>query len=176
MNMSKHLCGSIAEISGSPSRMWPLILIFSLLLPIRLKGDEAKLGEPTMLIAQGSASSQSASGVSRNSAVITNQDITDMLKAGISAEIVVSKMRASKCQCDTSPAALEGLKSAGVPDSVILAMIQSDPPALTGLDDIQQAKSVYLVDKGADVGVFDHLTERLQKVAQVGDRSPSGAG
>jgi hypothetical protein len=95
--------------------------------------------------------------------VITNQDITDMLKAGISDEIVTSKLKASKCQCDTSPAALEGLKSAGVADSVIRAMVQSDPPAPAGVDDIQQAKSVYLVDKGADLGVFDHLAERLQK-------------
>ena len=32
MNISRHLCGR---------RVWPLFLIFSLLLPIRLKGSEA---------------------------------------------------------------------------------------------------------------------------------------
>jgi len=42
-------------------------------------------------------------------------------------------------------------------------MVESARPAPAGLDDIHQAKSVYLVDKGADVGVFNHLADRLQK-------------
>jgi hypothetical protein len=103
------------------------------------------------------------STLSPNQAVITNQDVTGMLKAGISPEIVAAKIRNSKCQCDTSPAALGELKSTGVPDNVILAMVESVPPPPSGLDDIRQAKSVYLVDKGTDTGVFDHLSERLQK-------------
>ncbi len=101
--------------------------------------------------------------LSLNQAVITNQDVTGMLKAGISPEIVAAKIRNSKGQCDTSPAALGELKSAGVPDNVILAMVESMPPPPSGLDDIRQAKSVYLVDKGTDTGVFEHLSERLQK-------------
>jgi hypothetical protein len=121
--------------------------------------------------AQDSGSSQKSQSsaspanptLSLNQAVITNQDVTGMLKAGISPEIVAAKIRNSKCQCDTSPAALGELKSAGVPDNVILAMVESMPPPPSGLDDIRQAKSVYLVDRGTDTAVFEHLSERLQK-------------
>ena len=83
--------------------------------------------------AQDSGSSQKSqpladqvnSTLSPNQAVITNQDVTD-----ISPEIVAAKVKSSKCQCDTSPAALGKLKIAGVPDNVILAMVESAAPAV----------------------------------------------
>lgn len=109
------------------------------------------------------SANQANSTLSPNQAVITNQDVTDMLKAGISPEIVAAKVKSSKCQCDTSPAALGKLKSAGVPDNVILAMVESIAPPPSGLDDIRQAKCVYLVNKGIDLKVFDHLGEKLQQ-------------
>jgi len=86
-----------------------------------------------------------------------------MLKAGISPEIVAAKVKSSKCQCDTSPDALGKLKGAGVPDVVILAMVESITPPPSGVDDIRQAKSVYLVNRGTDSDVFDHLAEKLQE-------------
>jgi hypothetical protein len=106
---------------------------------------------------------QANSTLSPNQAVITNEDVTGMLKAGISPEIVAAKVKSSKCQCDTSPAALEKLKNAGVPDNVILAMVESITPPPSGIEDIRQAKSVYLVNKGTDMDVFDHLAEKLQE-------------
>jgi len=112
--------------------------------------------------AQPSAN-QASSPLSPNQAVITNQDVIGMLKAGLSPAIVEAKVKNSKCQCDTSPAALADLKRAGVPDNVILAMVGSVAPSPSGLDDIREAKTVYLVDKGTDVNVFDHLGEKLQK-------------
>jgi hypothetical protein len=56
---------------------------------------------------------------------LTNSQVVDMLKAGLAAEIVVAKIKASQCQFDTSPTGLKQLKDASVPDSVILAMIES---------------------------------------------------
>jgi hypothetical protein len=106
---------------------------------------------------------QANSTLSPNQAIVANQDVIDMLKAGISPEIVAAKVKASRCQCDTSPAALGKLKSAGVPDIVTLAMVESVAPPPSGLDDIRQAKSVYLVDKGTDLNVFEHLAEKLGK-------------
>ena len=121
--------------------------------------------------AQNSGSSQNPqpsanhpnSTLSPNQAVITNQDVTGMLKAGISPEIVAAKVKNSRCECDTSPAAIGELKATGVPDIVILAMVESTSPPPSGLDDIRQAKSVYLVNKGTDLKVFDHLAEKLRK-------------
>jgi hypothetical protein len=55
---------------------------------------------------------------------LTNADVVDMLKAGLSQEIVIAKINASACEFDTSPGALKVLKTANVPDAVILAMVQ----------------------------------------------------
>jgi membrane-associated protease RseP (regulator of RpoE activity) len=56
---------------------------------------------------------------------LTNNDIVGMVKAGIGVEIVVAKIKTATCSFDTSPTALKQLKDAGVPDSVILAMVQA---------------------------------------------------
>jgi hypothetical protein len=58
-------------------------------------------------------------------ATLTNQDVSSMVKAGLPADIVVAKIKASPGDYDTSPATLEKLKSDGVPDSVILAMVEA---------------------------------------------------
>jgi hypothetical protein len=59
---------------------------------------------------------------------LTNLDIVEMLSAGLSAEVVVAKIRASTCAFDTSPAALKNLKAAQVPDSIVLAMVEASGP------------------------------------------------
>jgi hypothetical protein len=62
---------------------------------------------------------------SKADAVLTNDDVVGMVKAGLSADIVVAKIKTAACAFDTSPAALKQLKDAGVPESVILAMVQA---------------------------------------------------
>jgi len=54
---------------------------------------------------------------------LTNQDVVDLVKTGLSPDIIKAKIKASTCQFDTSTAGLKGLKDAGVPDSVIVAMV-----------------------------------------------------
>jgi hypothetical protein len=56
---------------------------------------------------------------------LTNQDVVGMLKAGLTQELVIAKIKVSSCHFDTSPVTLEQLKAADVPDNVILAMIQA---------------------------------------------------
>jgi len=56
---------------------------------------------------------------------LKNQDIVDLIKAGLTPEVVIAKVKASACDFDTSPASLKDLKSASVPDAVILAMVQA---------------------------------------------------
>ena len=62
---------------------------------------------------------------------LRNQDVLEMLKAGLSPEVVAAKINISSCDFDTSPVALKQLKAAGVPDKVLLAMLRaaSRPPA-----------------------------------------------
>jgi hypothetical protein len=58
---------------------------------------------------------------------LTNQDISDMHRAGLSADIIVAKIKSGPCSFDTSPAALQHLKTDRVPDNVILAMVNAEP-------------------------------------------------
>jgi len=74
-----------------------------------------------------------------NSGGLSNKDILDMNKIGLPPQILVTKIKSSQCNFDTSPASLQALKTAGVADNVILAMVEapvghskpsgvSDPP------------------------------------------------
>ena len=75
---------------------------------------------------------------------LTNKDVLDMLKAGLTPEIVVAKIKSSACSFDTSPATLEALKKAGVPDDVIVAMVQA--PTATPTSSEPQRPRVYVTD------------------------------
>ena len=67
---------------------------------------------------------------------LTNTDILKMHATRLSSDVIAAKIHASLCVFDTSPAALQKLKQAGVPDKVILAMVQalaaSAPPVAKG--------------------------------------------
>ncbi|HEX8285456.1 MAG TPA: tetratricopeptide repeat protein [Pyrinomonadaceae bacterium] len=60
---------------------------------------------------------------------LTNKDVIFMLKAGLSPEIIIAKIRISTASFDTSASALRELKDAGADDSVIVAMIEATAPA-----------------------------------------------
>ncbi len=54
---------------------------------------------------------------------LTNKDVLEMIKAGLTADVIVAKIKSTPSSFDTSPTALAELKSANVPDAVILAMV-----------------------------------------------------
>jgi len=56
---------------------------------------------------------------------LNNSDVVGLVKAGISAEIIIAKIKTASCSFETSPTALKELKDASVPDNVILAMVQA---------------------------------------------------
>ncbi|MBA2526034.1 MAG: serine protease [Pyrinomonadaceae bacterium] len=62
--------------------------------------------------------------IAQNPSALTNKDVMDMLKAGLSPEIVIVKIRSSATAFDTSSNGLQELKASNVQDSVILAMLQ----------------------------------------------------
>jgi hypothetical protein len=49
----------------------------------------------------------------------------DMVKSGLATDVIVAKIKSSPTKFDTAPSALAELKMAGVPDAVILAIVQS---------------------------------------------------
>jgi hypothetical protein len=71
------------------------------------------------------AATRFAAEASTRSAVLTNRDILELHKAGLPEQVLVAKIRASQCDFDTSPAELSRLKSSGLADGVILAMVET---------------------------------------------------
>ena len=72
-----------------------------------------------------SATPKPAAAAVVDSTVLTNKDILDMQKIGLPPEILVAKIKSSQCNFDTSPASLQALKTGGLGDSVILAMVEA---------------------------------------------------
>lgn len=111
---------------------------------------------------------------------LKNQDVLEMHQAGLSAEIIVAKIKASKTNFDTSLSALKELKAADVPESVILAMVQAptentaeDITSSSSTDDdapksLVSVKSIYI---GAITGedselVAEKIRAKLEKSGQ----------
>ncbi|MFZ0523204.1 MAG: hypothetical protein WAL95_19395 [Candidatus Acidiferrales bacterium] len=71
---------------------------------------------------------------------LNNRDILNMRGMRLSDGVILGKIKSSKCDFDTSPAALQKLRWAGLPDQVILAMIQaphaSDEPAAKPVEQV----------------------------------------
>jgi hypothetical protein len=65
--------------------------------------------------------------------VLVNQDVLEMLKSGLPPEIVAAKIKSSPCNFNTEVTTLKDLKDKGVPDNVVLAMVEaphvSAPPS-----------------------------------------------
>jgi hypothetical protein len=65
-------------------------------------------------------------------APLNNKDVLDMIQAGLAAEVIVAKIKSSATAFDTTSAGLQELKGAGVPDAVMLAMVQAAPAQPAG--------------------------------------------
>ena len=60
---------------------------------------------------------------------LTNEDVLGLVKAGLGSALITTKIAGSPCRFDTSPAALQQLKAAGLPDDVLMAMLQASTHA-----------------------------------------------
>ena len=70
---------------------------------------------------------------------LNNRDVIDLVKAGLSSEVILAKIKSSSSNFDTSPAALKELKSANVPDTVILAIVQAIGSAVNSSQDVSSS-------------------------------------
>jgi hypothetical protein len=61
---------------------------------------------------------------------LTNKQVVEMVKAGLSAEVIISKIKTSRCNFDTDPSILAEMKHNGVPNEVLKAMILWMAPGL----------------------------------------------
>ena len=58
-------------------------------------------------------------------APLSNSDVIEMVKDGLSNEIIIAKVINSPAAFDTTPTALKELKAANVPNEIILAIVRS---------------------------------------------------
>lgn len=87
-------------------------------------------------------SSTPATGTASTAIAMSNQDVLDLLSAGISEDVVIEKIKTAPARnFDTSVAGLKGLKAAGVSDSIIKAMLQ--PTATTNKRVTDQLTTAY---------------------------------
>jgi hypothetical protein len=81
--------------------------------------DEARPRTDSDVPADNSADRRNSPG-----SVLTNADIVQMQKAGLSEEVILSKISTSETSFNTGTQDLIQLKDQGVPDNVINAMVQ----------------------------------------------------
>jgi hypothetical protein len=87
--------------------------------------------------------SQPAAIASTKIQALTNADVIVMVKAGLSDEVTLEKIRRSPVAFDVSTEALVSLNTAGVSDQVVKALLArpKGPPALDPRPDIGQAQT-----------------------------------
>ena len=95
---------------------------------IRARGEQqvqdaiaADAGKAAAANAQATAAFVQAADAS----LLSNRDVIDMVQAKLSDQIIVSKVRTTKCKFDTSPSALIQLKKSGASDAVVLAVTEA---------------------------------------------------
>jgi hypothetical protein len=80
------------------------------------------------LLAALSCAQQPTPAPSTQAEALTNADVMKMVEAKLSDDLIISKIRASACSFDTSTDAILKLKSQGVSDAVIQAMVTAGAP------------------------------------------------
>ena len=56
---------------------------------------------------------------------LSNKEVLEMVKAGLSSDVIIAKIKVSRCTFDTDTGVLSELKYKGVPNPVILAMVEA---------------------------------------------------
>jgi hypothetical protein len=86
---------------------------------------------------------------------LTNKEVVELIKLGLSPEVIVAKVSKSGCNFDTSPKALLELKNAGVPDAITLAMIQAPCERIAaivepkkGVRELYEVRRIYVDEMG----------------------------
>jgi len=83
---------------------------------------EQQIQDAAAADAAKTASANSLAAEAPDPSRLSNKDVTEMVQAKLSDQIIISKMRTTRCRFDTSPNALIQLKKSGASDAVMLAV------------------------------------------------------
>ncbi|MDQ3686579.1 MAG: hypothetical protein M3430_13415 [Acidobacteriota bacterium] len=73
------------------------------------------------------SSTSPARGQGHAARALTNKEIIEMVRAGLSSTNITTKIQTSQCDFDTDPLTLVSLKQKGVTNDVLLAMVNAPP-------------------------------------------------
>jgi len=109
------------------------------------------------------------------SPTLSQDDVLAMVKSGLAAEVIIAKLQRSTCTCDVSATELNRLKSEGVPDDVLLAMInaarpgRNDSRAITiPRDTVVEIESAYRINS-QEIAAGEAITFRVVNPVKIGD-------
>ncbi len=92
---------------------------------LSLSREMQRVEEKTTIDAQRAETSRQQAAAAEAAALLTNDDILKMAKVKMPDAIIITKLKTSKCRFDLKTDALVQLKSAGVSDAVIVAMMEA---------------------------------------------------
>lgn len=78
---------------------------------------------------------------------LTNANIVELIKAGISEDVILAKIKSSKANFDTSSNALIELKKAGTSDKVILAIVEQTKATETPMKTDTNSRKVKSIEE-----------------------------
>jgi hypothetical protein len=138
--------------------------------------DESSNQQEQQAQEQGQAEQQGQVGEAPGE-VITNGDVVKMVKAKLGDSIIISKIKSSACNFDTSVDALVKLKEAGVSDAVIQAMHDAQEAARAGNEQALAPNSVagHYVNAVSAVEYMDLKTDGSFFLHPSNDKNWAGA-
>ena len=108
--------------------------------------------------------------------ILTNSDIANMVKSGIGDQTIILSIQKASTKFDTSPEALIQLKTVGVSDAVLSAML-STSPAVVPKDEVKSQECSQMLNKVISAVGPPEAVAALRSVRMVGTSTltkPSG--
>jgi hypothetical protein len=102
--------------------------------------------------------------------VLENRHVLIMVAGRVAPEVILEKIRTSPCNFDTFPPVLAELKSRGVPDSVLLAMVRA-PNGPSGAE--QDAKGAVTLHPVTEVIKYSGNYSKVRNTARPPSARPS---
>jgi hypothetical protein len=105
---------------------------------------------------------------------LTNQDVIEMFKAGLSSDVIISKIKTSRCNFDTDPSILAELKHKGLPNEIIKAMVEAPygPPRSAATLRQASGETAAPVD-GQEIVVPDGTEFSVETVDEISSKTAS---
>jgi hypothetical protein len=126
----------------------------------------------TPVVAQAQPTTASARVPSRGGISLTNQQVIEMVQAGLSEDIVATSVaQASESAFDVTPAGLMALKRAGVSDKVIQAMQRTPVSASSAVPPTPPVSTASLSGAASPTGADADRLSRAHLLARVSSES-----